>query len=111
MKEVIKEKVISKSKTFEEGWKEHSRYNKNLHYKLDSCRIRVTKLTNRNKELNKELKNKNVGYKGLIERNIELQNRLFYELRVNNELKQKIKKFEKELGGGIKDNKTQYHHT
>jgi len=86
---------MSEYKSFEEGWREHN--NKNLHKRLDKCRIRITKLTNRIKVLNKELQNKNVGHKGLIDRNMDLQNRLFYEERVNTQLKTEIKRLKRTL--------------
>jgi hypothetical protein len=45
--------------------------------------------------------NNNKSNEVLIERNVEIQNRLFYEERVNRVLKERLKKFESLLCGGI----------
>ena len=94
---------MSEYKSFKEGWKEHN--NKNLHMKLDKCKIIITKQLHRIKKLNEELKNKRIGYKGLVSRNMDLQNRLFYEERVNTELKREIKRLKRtstEITNGLK---------
>ena len=52
------------------------------------------------KEKNQIIENQKVGEKSLIKRNVELQNRIFHEEKVNRILKKRLKKFELKQGGG-----------
>ena len=93
---------------FEESWKEHSREHHRLKKRL--------KMLEKHYFNNQNLKK---GYDGLIKRNMELQYQLRYEERVNNNLKQSIKRLmrtlkkQSELEGRINtlNSKTTHQHS
>ena len=104
--------------SFESMWKYHSKHQEeiknykdeinSLKQKLKGKNDRIKSLKsgvdiqNENRLKNKQKINDNLkrGYDGLIQRNIDLQNRIFYEERVNRILKGRIKKFEELYSGG-----------
>ena len=109
LKDIIKEKeqLILNDKSFESMWKYHSKQQEDIKsYKDEIFELR-NKLGYKNKEINSlNLKNKKIidnqknGYDGLIQRNLELQNRIFYEEKVNRLLKERIKNFKELYSGG-----------
>ena len=99
---------MSEYKSFEDGWRKHSR----IHKRIEKLQTTITKMKQKISQLEEKIRNqkkdeilrikekirnKEIGYNGLIDRNIELQNRLYYEERVNTELKREIKRLKRTL--------------
>jgi len=84
--------------SYSEGWSKHN--NHQLHMKIKSLQSKLFGYKERIRELEVSLKNRNKGCKGLLGRNRDLEYRLNYEKRVVKSLKQKLKKFEENNGGG-----------
>jgi len=112
LKNIIKEKeqLILNNNSFESMWKYHSKNQQEikkykdeileLNKKLGFKTKKIKSLNFKNQEI---INNQKKGCDGLIQRNMELQNRIIYEERVNTILNERIKKFEEIYGGG--DNK------
>lgn len=84
--------------SYSEGWSKHN--NHQLHMRIKSLQSKLFGYKGRIRELEVSLKNRNKGCKGLLVRNKDLEYRLNYEKRVVKSLKQKLKKFEENNGGG-----------
>ena len=80
--------------SFESMWKIHSQYQNQIYH------LKKKFEKNDIKEKNQIIENQKVGEKSLIKRNVELQNRIFHEEKVNRILKKRLKKFELKQGGG-----------
>lgn len=110
LRENIKEmeQFIPDDNSFESMWKYHSYHQnklKELENKLREMKQKIITLKKVNvdskiKEKNQIIDNQKKGYDGLIKRNLELQNRIFYEEKVNRLLKERIKNFEELCSGG-----------
>ena len=67
------------------------------HNRIQVLKNQIDKLKTKHKEIIDNHKN---GCDSLIQRNMELQNRMFYEEKVNRLLKERIKNFEELYSGG-----------
>jgi len=67
------------------------------HNRIQVLKNQIDKLKTKHKEIIDNHKN---GCDSLIQRNMELQNRIFYEEKVNRLLKERIKNFEELYSGG-----------
>ena len=93
--------------SYESMWKIHSQQQQeikkykdeinSLKQKFKEKNCKINSLNHKNKEIIDNHKN---GCDSLIQRNMELQNRMFYEEKVNRLLKERIKNFE-ELYSGV----------
>ncbi|NVK76015.1 MAG: hypothetical protein HWE24_21270 [Oceanospirillaceae bacterium] len=78
-----------------EWWKLHS---KNSKEKENLCKV-IGEYKKKIKQKNKHIGSIKVSIKSLVKRNIELQNRIYHEEKVNKILKTNLKKFESNNGG------------
>ena len=95
--------------SYESMWKIHSQHQNQislLKNKLKEKNLKIRTILNKTdvhsqlREKNQIIENQKEGERSLIKRNLELQNRIFYEEKVNRLLKERIKNFEELYSGG-----------